>query len=195
MERTQSHAKKLSISTLAGAVLGAALALGGCAESKPGPAAATPPAAREDADFDSTLALLEAVEEDRLAERVDLQEMFPQPEPPPTARIDFVSGTRVPEEEYGELRELASVLSGNPRLRVDLIGCSDPSGSAALNRRISRKRAESVAELLRQLRVPDARFGTIEGRGEDCEQQVRAVFAEPYFAQPDVAQQDAGEDA
>lgn len=58
------------------------------------------------------------------------------------------------------------------------MGCSDPSGPAALNRRISTERAQSVAAALRKLGVPDDRIGKVVGRGEECIVKERAVHVE-----------------
>jgi outer membrane protein OmpA-like peptidoglycan-associated protein len=168
----------------------AILALGALAcpsqELPPPPQSLTAPA-REDLPFASQEELVRAIADGTFAERAGLTEAVEAaaapPEPPPPVKIEFVSGTDVPADQQDELRELAERLKGDDRLVVDLIGCSDPSGPAGLNKRISDSRARSVAAWLREQGVAEGRIGEVVGRGEECEVQERAVNAVLRFSQ------------
>ena len=63
-----------------------------------------------------------------------------------------------------------SAIAGNliryPNSRIEIVGHTDNSGSAAYNQDLSQRRAVSVAEILRQSGVPSPRI-TAYGRGED----------------------------
>jgi outer membrane protein OmpA-like peptidoglycan-associated protein len=145
--------------------------------------AATPPPVRLDADgFRDSLDLLEAIEDGSFARRAGLADEIRQARLPDPVVVEFVSGTRVPDAGDDALRGLASRLDADERLRVDLIGCSDPSGSATQNRRISQRRAESVAARLRELGVGERQLGEVVGRGESCDPQQRVVRIVPEFA-------------
>lgn len=141
-----------------------------------------PPPERE-TEFEDTLALLEAIEEGRFAERVGLDESLAALRVPDPVRIAFVRGTRVPRSEQGKIEQMVRELTANPQLRVDVIGCSDPSGSEALNERISQSRAQSVADRLRAWEVPDRKLGRVVGLGEDCEEQQRMVELRPFLVE------------
>jgi outer membrane protein OmpA-like peptidoglycan-associated protein len=113
--------------------------------------------------------LVRAIREGRFAERAGLQqeiEAAREAALPGRVRVDFLSGTEVPDDERSKLDELARRLTERDGVRVDVLGCSDPSGSEALNLRISQARAESVAGTLEQLGLPGDRIGRVEGRGE-----------------------------
>lgn len=134
------------------------------------------------AEFADPMDILRATEDGTFAERAGLTdelEALRVPPPPPPLEIEFVHGTRVPDAELQELRELADALARNEAVIVDIVGCSDPSGPAALNEKISQGRAESVAAALEDLGISRTRFREIVGRGESCEIQERAVHILP----------------
>lgn len=168
----------------------ALLALGGCIESEPPPAAEVPAPLpfHEEVVFDSTLELLEAIESGRYAQRAGIAEEVRTASVPEPVKIEFVSGTDVPADQQDELRALAELLKADDRLVVDLVGCSDPSGSESLNLRISGNRAESVARRLVELGVPESQLREVVGRGEDCEVQERAVNAMPALRESQISE-------
>jgi outer membrane protein OmpA-like peptidoglycan-associated protein len=128
--------------------------------------------------------LLEAIADGSFAERVGLTETLEAATPeslPPPVKIEFVSGTGVPDDQQEELRELAALLKANEQLRVDIVGCSDPSGAEALNLRLSEARAQSVASRIRELGVAPEQIGDVVGKGETCQVQERAVNVVPAF--------------
>jgi outer membrane protein OmpA-like peptidoglycan-associated protein len=96
-------------------------------------------------------------------------------------KVTFVSGTEVPDDQMAKLKTFADLLSPDASLKIDIVGCSDPSGSAAVNLRVSKARAESVASQLRELGVSGEQIGQVVGRGEGCEVQERAVHITPVF--------------
>lgn len=102
----------------------------------------------------------------------------------PPQTIHFVHGARVPDGERPKLEKVAAALAARDGLRVDVVGCSDPSGSAASKRRISTARAESVASALRELGVSDAQIGEVAGRGDDCQRKERAVHVTAALREP-----------
>lgn len=65
-----------------------------------------------------------------------------------------------------DLRSVASNLLRYPRSRIEVIGHTDNTGSAAYNQDLSQRRAVSVAEVLRASGVPGNRVAAY-GRGED----------------------------
>jgi outer membrane protein OmpA-like peptidoglycan-associated protein len=66
----------------------------------------------------------------------------------------------------GDLRAVGQNLVQYPNSRIEVIGHTDNSGSAAYNQQLSQDRAASVAAVLRGAGVPSARISTF-GRGED----------------------------
>jgi outer membrane protein OmpA-like peptidoglycan-associated protein len=65
-----------------------------------------------------------------------------------------------------DLRTVASSLLKYPNSRIEVIGHTDNTGSAAYNQDLSQRRAVSVASVLRESGVPGARVAAY-GRGED----------------------------
>lgn len=129
--------------------------------------------------FSDTAELLEAIEDGTFSERVGSSRIVEVVTLPPRVTVEFVRGTGIPEDQAEELQELAARLKANHRVEVDLIGCSDPSGSELVNLRISRDRAEAVAARLSELGVAEAQLDEVVGRGEACEVQERVVQAIP----------------
>lgn len=154
-----------------------------CAGEPLGPAADAPQEKLSPGEFGSTLDLLRSIERGTFTKRAGLIDEIEEAKLPPPLTIDFVSGTQVPADQQPALRKLARQLEADRHMAVDLVGCSDPSGSAALNRRISQARAESVARRLEQLGVGKDQLGEVVGRGEQCEQQQRMVLATPIYPQ------------
>lgn len=65
-----------------------------------------------------------------------------------------------------DIKTVAASLLRYPNSRIEVIGHTDNSGSAAYNQDLSQRRAVSVANVLRDGGVPNARL-TAYGRGED----------------------------
>ncbi|MFZ1467942.1 MAG: OmpA family protein [Paracoccaceae bacterium] len=65
-----------------------------------------------------------------------------------------------------DLKTVAASLLKYPNSRVDVIGHTDNTGSAAYNQDLSQRRAVSVANVLRESGVPNGRLAAY-GRGED----------------------------
>lgn len=66
----------------------------------------------------------------------------------------------------GDIRTVAASLLRYPNSRIEVIGHTDNTGTAAYNQDLSQRRAVSVAEILRQSGVPGNRIAAF-GRGED----------------------------
>jgi len=66
-----------------------------------------------------------------------------------------------------DIRAIASSLLRYPNSRIEVVGHTDNTGSAAYNQDLSQRRAVSVAEILRSSGVPSARISSY-GRGEDA---------------------------
>jgi outer membrane protein OmpA-like peptidoglycan-associated protein len=66
----------------------------------------------------------------------------------------------------GDIKTVAASLLKYPNSRIDVIGHTDNTGSAAYNQDLSQRRAVSVANVLRESGVPNGRL-TAFGRGED----------------------------
>jgi outer membrane protein OmpA-like peptidoglycan-associated protein len=66
-----------------------------------------------------------------------------------------------------DIKAVAANLIRYPNSRIEVAGHTDNSGSAAYNQDLSQRRAVSVADVLRQSGVPNARI-TAYGRGEDA---------------------------
>lgn len=133
-----------------------------------------PPADTGHPEFSDAPELLRAIERGTFAERAGI-DLSAAVAPPPPTTVRFEKGTELPREAVPELRELSERLVGEPRWEVSVVGCSDPSGPADANRRISRERAVSVAEALREQGLADERIVRIVGRGEECDVPERAV--------------------
>ncbi|MDM7932669.1 OmpA family protein [Tabrizicola sp.] len=65
-----------------------------------------------------------------------------------------------------DIRAVASNLLKYPNSRIEVIGHTDNTGSAAYNQDLSQRRAVSVANVLRDSGVPSGRISAF-GRGED----------------------------
>ncbi|NJM82227.1 MAG: OmpA family protein [Tabrizicola sp.] len=65
-----------------------------------------------------------------------------------------------------DINAVAANLLRYPNSRIEVIGHTDNTGSAAYNQDLSQRRASSVAEVLRQGGVPSGRVSSY-GRGED----------------------------
>lgn len=79
-------------------------------------------------------------------------------------KFEFNS-TRIRPQSYETLNEVAKVLKNNPEIMVEIGGHTDSVGSAAVNKTISLKRAESVKKYLVGKGVP-AKQMTTKGFGE-----------------------------
>ncbi len=159
------------------------LLIAACTPTEPPPAVQAPPPP-SDAEFDGAYDLLGAVEDGTFAERAGLEDEIAALKVPDTVIVDFVSGTQVPGDQAAKIERIAEALQADSRLRVDVIGCSDPTGSESLNLRISESRATSVAERMRALGVAEAQLVDINGLGESCEVQERMVRIVPSLAAP-----------
>jgi outer membrane protein OmpA-like peptidoglycan-associated protein len=65
-----------------------------------------------------------------------------------------------------DLQTIAGSISRYPDTRIEVIGHTDNTGSAAFNQDLSQRRASSVANVLRDSGVPSNRVVTF-GRGEE----------------------------
>ncbi len=65
-----------------------------------------------------------------------------------------------------DLKTVAASLLKYPNSRIEVIGHTDNTGSAAYNQDLSQRRAVSVANVLRESGVPNGRMAAF-GRGED----------------------------
>lgn len=166
------------------------------------PATTADPALRRDGPFESTGDLMEAIEGGTFVERVGLRDEIEaatrQPAPAPV-RIEFVSGTDVPRAQQGKLERLAERLTSDRSLEVEVTGCSDRTGAAELNLRVSESRARSVAARLRELGVAEEQITDVVGRGEECPVKERAVNVvsryRPEEPAPAPAEETPAEDA
>jgi len=66
-----------------------------------------------------------------------------------------------------DIKAVASNLLRYPSSRIEIVGHTDNTGSAAYNQDLSQRRAVSVANILRETGVPNGRI-TAFGRGEDA---------------------------
>ncbi len=66
----------------------------------------------------------------------------------------------------GDIKAVAGSLLRYPNSTIEVVGHADNSGSAAYNQDLSQRRAVSVANVLRESGVPNARLAAF-GRGED----------------------------
>jgi len=138
-----------------------------------------PPHVEREHEFADPLALLRSIENETFATRAGLRDELEAWRSPPPVEVAFARGTQIEQDRLEALRDLVARLRTNPTLVVDLIGCSDPSGSRAVNVRVSHARAASVAAELRELGLPEEQIGSIDARGEDCEEQERVVHVVP----------------
>lgn len=84
-----------------------------------------------------------------------------------TRGILFDSGSdRIKPESYGTLKEIGTVLTENPGVRVRIIGHTDSDGEEAVNLELSKRRAAAVREaLVKEFAVDGGRLET-DGKGE-----------------------------
>ncbi len=71
----------------------------------------------------------------------------------------------VPMEYIPEIHRLVELMRNDSGLSILISGYTDPSGPAEVNNRLSMKRAQSVARLIRSLDIPENRI-TVEWFGE-----------------------------
>lgn len=166
------------------------VALAGCQPNAiPAPPAdehAAPP--EKAGPFRDTTELLQSIEAGTFAQRAGIeQKVETAGEIPGPVEVEFEHGSQVPADQVPKLAKLARRVSELFDVELDLVGCSDPSGSAAVNRRISQARARSVAAKLRELGLPDEKIGDVEGHGEDCDVQQRMVLVTAVSAPPKTA--------
>ena len=77
-----------------------------------------------------------------------------------------VNSDRIKPESYGSMKEIASVLTENTDLKVQIVGHTDSDGDDAANVDLSKRRAASVkAALAREFSIEAARMDT-DGKGE-----------------------------
>lgn len=65
-----------------------------------------------------------------------------------------------------DLKAIANNLQQYPNSQIEIVGHTDNTGSSAYNQDLSQRRAVSVANVLREAGVPNARIAAF-GRGED----------------------------
>jgi outer membrane protein OmpA-like peptidoglycan-associated protein len=81
--------------------------------------------------------------------------------------VSFPSGrSNILPSSFEELDQLAAFLKANPNLTVEIGGHTDSSGDRETNRKISKLRADAVAQYLRRKGIPLKRMYT-RGYGED----------------------------
>jgi outer membrane protein OmpA-like peptidoglycan-associated protein len=78
-----------------------------------------------------------------------------------------VDSASVRPDLAGDLQAVAASLLKYPNSRVEVIGHTDNTGTAAYNQDLSQRRAAAVAAVLRGSGVPAARLAAL-GRGEDA---------------------------
>jgi OmpA-OmpF porin, OOP family len=84
-----------------------------------------------------------------------------------THGILFESGSdKIDSQSYGVLKEIAAVLTENPAIKVKIIGHTDSDGEAAANLALSKKRAESVKNMLTSDFAINADRMITDGKGE-----------------------------
>jgi outer membrane protein OmpA-like peptidoglycan-associated protein len=77
-----------------------------------------------------------------------------------------VNSDRLKGESYGSLKEIATVLTENAELKVQIVGHTDSDGDDATNLDLSKRRASSVkAALVNEFKIDAGRL-TTDGRGE-----------------------------
>jgi outer membrane protein OmpA-like peptidoglycan-associated protein len=105
----------------------------------------------------------------------------PAPRPEERVTVNFTPGSaRLSNIAKAKLDEVALKMKQDPDLRAQVLGYTDPSGSAAGNQRISEQRAQAVKNYLVTRHGIDPGRITTEGRGSadstgDPEQDRRAV--------------------
>jgi OOP family OmpA-OmpF porin len=103
-------------------------------------------------------------------EQIPVAELPLRPAPGPLFTIEGevafdLDSARIKPEFYPTLNEIATALKANPEQRVTLTGHTDSIGSESYNEGLSLRRAEAVAEHLRNAGVAPDRL-TVRGAGE-----------------------------
>jgi outer membrane protein OmpA-like peptidoglycan-associated protein len=105
----------------------------------------------------------------------------PAPKPEERVTVNFTPGSaRLSNIAKAKLDEVALKMKQDPTLRAQVLGYTDPSGSASANQRISEQRAQAVKNYLVTRHGIDPSRITTEGRGSqdstgDPAQDRRAV--------------------
>ncbi|MDR2963772.1 MAG: OmpA family protein [Bacteroidales bacterium] len=87
----------------------------------------------------------------------------PAPKNPNTqySNIDFaVDDASVPTSGYAELDQLAAELKANPTWKVQVVGYTDNTGTAAINNKLSKDRADAIKSYLVSKGVADSAVST-----------------------------------
>jgi OmpA-OmpF porin, OOP family len=88
-----------------------------------------------------------------------------------------VNSANIKSESYGVLKDIATVLTENPDVRVKIVGHTDSDGDETQNMDLSRKRAEAVkASLSKNFGINSSRMET-EGKGESQPADVNTTAA------------------
>jgi outer membrane protein OmpA-like peptidoglycan-associated protein len=84
-----------------------------------------------------------------------------------TRGITFdVGSATIKAESYPVIKDIATVLTENPDVKIKIIGHTDSDGNPASNLELSKKRAAAVAESLqKEFSIPSARIVT-DGKGD-----------------------------
>ncbi len=90
----------------------------------------------------------------------------PAPRPEERVTVNFTPGSaRLSNIAKAKLDEVALKMKQDPELRAQVLGYTDPSGSAAANQRISEQRAKAVKDYLVTRHGIDPSRITTQGRG------------------------------
>lgn len=79
-------------------------------------------------------------------------------------KFDLNAAT-INDKNIPELDTIAQILNDNEKLKVTITGHTDNQGNAQYNQELSKKRAVSVAQILKQKGIPESRIRTI-GKGD-----------------------------
>ena len=102
-------------------------------------------------------AIQEAVKEEKKEFTLDLEKLMKQ------SLFEFDSA-KIAEDNYAGLNVVADFLKENPNISVKVEGHTDNVGSKAYNQKLSERRAESVANYLKDKGVSETQIST-EGFG------------------------------
>lgn len=143
----------------------------------------------------------EACDQDRDSKAKDVEEVEKTTSAPAElskelkeSHIFFTQGgTTLSKDAKDQVNQLASVLDTRPMRRacVKLVGHSDSSGAAELNKKISKLRAEAVAAILKEKMNDGSRIKFVDGVGEA---QLLEGFPEssPYHRRVAILARDCG---